>query len=204
MRSVSLLPLLGLWSIYLQALSKGRAFALENDDDDDDDEEVECVDFDTKRCSYWASIGECQENPRFMLDACRFSCNVCGEDDDEGDGSKEQVEDQASLWRRGVDLGEPQILQYTDGTHAGDILWLITKARSYMKHWVSDYIGDGMDKICRNQHEDCAYWALQGECEANDDCKSIIVRRIIRYWISSLILVISHIAVRICCFPAKT
>ena len=29
-------------------------------------------------CEYWASIGECQANPGYMLPNCPKSCNTCG------------------------------------------------------------------------------------------------------------------------------
>lgn len=29
------------------------------------------------RCSYWASIGECYKNPRWMLPNCKKSCKRC-------------------------------------------------------------------------------------------------------------------------------
>merc|ERR1719347_480411 len=30
-------------------------------------------------CRYWSSIGECQKNPRYMLQGCKKSCNVCSD-----------------------------------------------------------------------------------------------------------------------------
>ena len=29
-------------------------------------------------CEYWASTGECQNNPGYMLPNCPKSCNACG------------------------------------------------------------------------------------------------------------------------------
>ncbi|CAE7323392.1 P4H1 [Symbiodinium natans] len=39
-----------------------------------------CVDG-NDQCAYWAVIGECEANPRFMLEVCRASCHVCAGDE---------------------------------------------------------------------------------------------------------------------------
>jgi len=36
-----------------------------------------CTD-DNQNCAAWASMGECQRNPNYMLTNCRQSCGVCG------------------------------------------------------------------------------------------------------------------------------
>lgn len=36
----------------------------------------ECVDQD-QRCAFWASQGECDANPNYMLRSCQKSCEVC-------------------------------------------------------------------------------------------------------------------------------
>ena len=28
-------------------------------------------------CEFWASAGECEENPRYMLQNCPLSCKIC-------------------------------------------------------------------------------------------------------------------------------
>ena len=35
-----------------------------------------CVD-NNDQCHGWASIGECEKNPNYMLNNCKLSCNVC-------------------------------------------------------------------------------------------------------------------------------
>merc|ERR1712117_145012 len=35
-----------------------------------------CTD-DNQDCEYWASLGECESNPSYMLETCRKSCGVC-------------------------------------------------------------------------------------------------------------------------------
>ena len=32
-----------------------------------------------EKCNYWASEGECSNNPTWMLNNCHLSCNVCKE-----------------------------------------------------------------------------------------------------------------------------
>ena len=56
---------------------------VDDDDDDDDyfvaedlDDDNDCTDQDTQ-CGYWASLGECDKNPGYMLKSCQQSCNAC-------------------------------------------------------------------------------------------------------------------------------
>lgn len=35
-----------------------------------------CLDLNTQ-CAYWAAIGECEKNPRYMLTMCQISCHTC-------------------------------------------------------------------------------------------------------------------------------
>eukprot|EP00931_Biecheleriopsis_adriatica_P042412 TRINITY_DN24174_c0_g2_i1.p1 TRINITY_DN24174_c0_g2~~TRINITY_DN24174_c0_g2_i1.p1 ORF type:complete len:363 (-),score=57.55 TRINITY_DN24174_c0_g2_i1:14-1081(-) len=46
---------------------------------------VGCLDRDTQ-CPYWAAIGECEANPRYMLVNCQISCHTCPGDTGERDG----------------------------------------------------------------------------------------------------------------------
>ena len=39
----------------------------------------DCIDTDIQ-CAYWASQGECQKNPGYMLTSCPLSCNQCKEE----------------------------------------------------------------------------------------------------------------------------
>ena len=38
----------------------------------------ECIDGD-ERCKDWAALGECKNNPSYMLTTCRLACKVCKE-----------------------------------------------------------------------------------------------------------------------------
>jgi len=57
----------------------------EDEDEDEDDSEYKgsssCKD-DHKDCEMWASMEECIENPTYMLQNCRQSCNVCQDSSD--------------------------------------------------------------------------------------------------------------------------
>ena len=182
MRSYHLF-LLGLWMVVLLVRVSAE---LPNDEE----VEWECRDL-VPGCSIWASEGECEENEDYMSYHCRFSCELCsgdGEENDEEvrgyylaygedfeyDGDNEfyvGLDPHQDDLLRGSDLGEPQHVYFHDDTRASDIMWMIAKARSYMKYWVPEKIGEGMDTICRNHHGACAYWALRGDCEAKADCK---------------------------------
>ena len=40
----------------------------------------ECIDGDA-RCGEWAAVGECKNNPAYMLNTCRKACKSCKESD---------------------------------------------------------------------------------------------------------------------------
>jgi hypothetical protein len=40
--------------------------------------EPACRDKNVGECPYWATMGECDANPSFMLQTCAKSCGVCG------------------------------------------------------------------------------------------------------------------------------
>jgi hypothetical protein len=65
----------------------------------------------------------------------------------------------------GDDLGEPQHL---DGNNAEEIKERITAAREYMQNEVmvnSTY--EVVRPMCKNKHQNCAFWSVIGECENN-------------------------------------
>jgi hypothetical protein len=58
----------------------------DDDDDDDDDEDEDILDEgkeanickdEHESCGFWATEGECENNPGFMLVSCRSSCDAC-------------------------------------------------------------------------------------------------------------------------------
>jgi hypothetical protein len=98
-----------------------------------------------------------------MLTTCPLSCYQC---------SNESWSEEELL--HGSDLGEPQNLDDEKETNVDDIIFLIAKARNYMKTVVIDKFDFGMNEICWNKHENCSWWALLGECESNPDCECFI------------------------------
>lgn len=41
---------------------------------------VPCID-ENENCRWWADIGECHNNPNYMLPNCRYSCKQCNDED---------------------------------------------------------------------------------------------------------------------------
>jgi hypothetical protein len=64
----------------------------------------------------------------------------------------------------GWDMGESQTL---DSEHTPAILDRIAKARVYMEKVAIDDKYGTVRGICKNSHNLCALWAIQGECESN-------------------------------------
>jgi len=62
--------------------------------DDEEGNESTCTD-DNERCHHWASKGECDKNPSFMLDVCKKSCNKCKHD---GAVNCTDDHDQCNFW----------------------------------------------------------------------------------------------------------
>ena len=50
----------------------------EDEEDDETENEEECFDS-YEECDEWASMGECEGNPRYMLTYCKKSCMICGD-----------------------------------------------------------------------------------------------------------------------------
>ena len=154
-----------------QEAEKGDDYLEEEEDYYYQHFEVECIDKDAG-CDAWAQRGECGANPAYMHEHCRQSCRLCHRlSSDHRFVAREFT--MYSAEQRGADFGVPQTLRYLDGTKVGDILFLLAKARSYM-HYVVDNKKQqlpGKKTECRNRYEDCAYWALTGECSRNPTCK---------------------------------
>ena len=96
-----------------------------------------CVDLNDS-CLDWATDGECEKNPGYMIKDCPRSCNVCGEDDDD-EGSDDWYEE-----REDDDDGA--------ATAAADFV---------------PRDANGRPIACEDKHELCQNWARRGECGAN-------------------------------------
>ena len=103
-----------------------------------------CMD-DHYQCSEWAGMGECDANPGYMLTNCKRACVVCYE------GTNQF----------GVGQRIPK------GRDTAKTVEAVDKTVKYMQRvWREEEFSRVRHK-CRNQHEDCTYWASLGECEAN-------------------------------------
>ena len=49
-------------------------------------------------CPYWASVGECTYNPKYMLSGCRVSCRQCGNVDSDQLECKNYFPDECPKW----------------------------------------------------------------------------------------------------------
>ncbi|CAJ1956929.1 unnamed protein product [Cylindrotheca closterium] len=107
----------------------------------------------TRNCPRLAKEGECESDPEYMEEACPESCNIC---------------DKSVYILRGADLGVPQSLVVDSGTKRQDITWMLGKARNYIAHYAEYEEDPEVLSWCQNDHRLCAFWAVHGECEANE------------------------------------
>ena len=121
-------------------------------------------------CATWASQGACIANADFMRETCPLSCGHCGT-------KSPQYQAPATVQRRevqvGADLGVPQVLErgdYPDVIMA-EVDQMLQQARTYLDRKVRNVMDFAVLQICKNHHELCAIWALEGECQRNSNCK---------------------------------
>ena len=67
------------------------------------EDQAECMD-DSEHCADWASKGECQNNPDYMLESCKKSCGVCSADGEAEAAAGAQVEAEAEAAGAGADV----------------------------------------------------------------------------------------------------
>jgi prolyl 4-hydroxylase len=110
---------------------------------------TECIDKDAK-CQQWADRNECATLPERMLELCPAACNLCDNDE-------------ASTVNNCY--GEAQRVE---GTQATKTAARIRETEDYMMQQV--FVEQKYKKIrgeCKNRNQDCSFWAVIGECEAN-------------------------------------
>ena len=105
-----------------------------------------CTDEDY-RCQDWAGMGECDANPNYMKNGCRRSCLVC-------DGGSTQ-------------FGVKQNAGGNNDDKQRKTSARLDESFQYMRRVWSEEKFQGVRHKCKNQHEDCTFWASLGECEAN-------------------------------------
>jgi hypothetical protein len=140
-----------------------------DDDDDDDDNDNDCQDEHTK-CSEWSRIGECDENPGYMLEYCSRSCKQCPDQAEELAAILAEKVKKVKVYTTeelmlGEDMGEPQSLEAPEfHVSEKETTARIDASRLYLQD--SDF-DDDLIEICLNKHEKCFAWAVAGECEKN-------------------------------------
>ena len=113
------------------------------------------------KCSEWATIGECEENPGYMLFNCRRSCMQCPDQAEELAKILEEKKKSIRVWTAyeleiAEDMGEEQLLENESfNVSADQSSARIIAAR---KHIEESGIGQELEAICKNKHEHCTTW----------------------------------------------
>lgn len=105
---------------------------------------------DDYRCLEWAGMGECDANPGYMKKSCRNACLVCFEGTNQF-GIGQRVPDKKEAPEDEIQKTKERIQQST---------------KFMQKVWTEEKYDDVRHK-CKNQHQDCTWWAAMGECDAN-------------------------------------
>jgi hypothetical protein len=120
----------------------------------DDEEESDCYNNDAL-CTFWATRGECQMNPDFMLAKCAPACKSCDFDielEQEGPGS---------------DYGRVQITDPTKTRESDvDVAAVLQKLQDVNEYMTADL---QQDPGCANYYAMCTIWAAGGKCEKDSE-----------------------------------
>lgn len=127
----------------------------------------DCVDTNAN-CEFWAGLGECENNPKYMLKGCPVSCNSCPKKISKG-LTGEQQEEKQFLLTEIAKYGEPQdVAQSTQDK----TMFAIRKSVDYMNNYIyaenpTHTLSKETIDSCRNNHIHCSYWVSLGECDNN-------------------------------------
>jgi len=137
----------------VENVTQGYPDGMEDDDEGvvDDGKETNICKDEHESCEFWATGGECENNPGFMLVSCRSSCNVC---------------DRITTIAGSEMFGEKQEVE-RDDPHRGEVLQIIAETKEYMAKITSDPKYETVREECLNRHSQCALWVTHGECKAN-------------------------------------
>lgn len=118
----------------------------------------DCVDK-NESCKYWASKGECKNNPNYMLVNCKKSCKKCGGGGGGGGGDENKGDC--------VDKNESCNYWASNGECQNNPDYMLVNCKKSCKN-CSGGGGGGEDKgDCVDKHENCAVWAKNDECNKN-------------------------------------
>ncbi|KAL4220458.1 hypothetical protein ACF0H5_020859 [Mactra antiquata] len=108
------------------------------------------------QCNVWANQGECERNPKYMLDGCRKACHKCGKEETKDDTCKDMFSTKkCEVWK---EKGECIVNK----------VWMEKNCKATCKACTSS--GHNPDVDCTNDYEDdaeCDKWATEGECQMN-------------------------------------
>ena len=155
-------------------LADGTCSDGNEDDELTEDDDADCVDSNDS-CQYWASIGECDKNPNYMLGNCELSCDSCGYMKRQRARMMKRSyksEEERKLNERMQNLGRDEngIEQDLDmDNYQEEIEQVLEEMEEYKQEIVE---GDDEDMkevlaICKNNNPSCVTWASAGECENN-------------------------------------
>jgi len=154
------------WSLY-SVDATGHSLQCDSETCETEEPSETCSDQNAD-CSYWASRGECEYNPEYMLESCPISCNICGMDPD---WVQELLDHRLKVQNVGGDerLLETEygMSQFVNDEMEERSSELFYKMRKYMTSIETDPKFDSVRDICKNKSRECAKWVLEGECEKN-------------------------------------
>jgi prolyl 4-hydroxylase len=147
--------------------------------DGDDEDEVDGGDIEesddedckdaNENCSFWASKGECENNPNYMHLHCAKSCKTCPKDIEAATIKKSRglhLDDSSkALLQQTTAFG---VEQTAEGVQYQEILASIQKTILYMNsEETKRTVPAKILSDCQNRHELCSFWQVIGECEKN-------------------------------------
>ncbi|XP_022084108.1 zinc metalloproteinase nas-6-like [Acanthaster planci] len=113
--------------------------------------ENNCVD-NNVNCQFWASIGECQENPAYMTVNCRRSCGICSA------GRAITTQDSVCM-----DMDERCGLWASQGECQNNPQWMLPNCEQSCGQCTQSNVA------CMDLNENCDMLALNGDCEINSE-----------------------------------
>ena len=171
--------LLSFTTFALTTLSYSQQCLEDNDNDNDLCDGHEVVDLlcqdSKKQCSVWADLGHCLNNANFMVENCPLSCGLCSNDDTDNDNDDDDFLDEGEtgdelsnnfdLFQVAAMYGKPQTIPPSMGSERDKVVDTLRSSFQYMEDFKLKR--KTLFDNCKNDHEQCAFWASIGECDAN-------------------------------------